>query len=91
MKEPHHLSENGRGWDRTKLTPDRLGSTEGDSADDLQGKDQGATEGDDRPRPTENNAAFGQQADSDEPRHAGDLPFIHDCQLSFFDLPGEHD
>src|SRR2546427_2119495 len=52
----------GRGWDRTKLRPDRPGSTEGDSANDLQGKDQEATEGDDRPRPTENNAAFGQQA-----------------------------
>ena len=35
----------GRGWDRTKLRPDRPGSTEGDSADDLQGKDQEATEG----------------------------------------------
>jgi hypothetical protein len=82
---------NGRYWARTKLRPDRPGSTEGDSAGDLQGKDQGATEGDDRPRPTENNAAFGQQADSDEPRQAGDLPFIHDGQLSFFDLPGEQD
>jgi len=57
----------------------------------MQGKDGVSAEGDDRPRPTKNNAALGQQADSDEPRQAADLPFIHDGQLSFFDLPGEHD
>jgi hypothetical protein len=57
----------------------------------LQGKDGESAEGDDRLRLTENNPALGQQADKDEPRQAGDLPFIHDGQLSFFDLPGEHD
>jgi hypothetical protein len=72
----------GRGWDRTKLRADRLGSTESDSAGDLQGKGDPSVDGDDRPRPTPNHSAVGQQLDSDG-------PFIHDGQLSFFDLPGE--
>jgi hypothetical protein len=76
--------ENGRGWDRTKLRADRLGSTEGDSAGDLQGKDGASADGDDRPRPTRFHAAVGQQVDSEGPS-------VHDGQLSFFDLPGEPD
>lgn len=74
----------GRGWDRTKLRADQPGATEGDCAGDLQDKDGGSTDGDDRPRPTRFHSAVGQQADSDG-------PFIHDGQLSFFDLLGEGD
>jgi hypothetical protein len=81
----------GRYWARTKLTPARPDSTEGESAGDLQGKDGESAEGDDRLRLTENNPALGQHADKDEPRRAGDLPFIHDGQLSIFDLPDEGD
>jgi hypothetical protein len=76
--------ENGRGWDRTKLRADRLGSTEGDSAGDLQGKDGASADGDDRPLPTRFHAAVGQQVNSEGPS-------VHDGQLSFFDLPGEPD
>jgi len=48
----------------------------------LQGKDGSAAGDDDRPRPTPFHSAAGQQTDNDG-------PFIHDGQLSFFDLLGE--
>lgn len=85
------VNTNGGGWDRTRLTPDAPDSTAAHSGAPLQGKDEVSAEGDDRPRPTESNAALGQHADSDESRRSNDLPFIHDGQLSFFDLLGEQD
>jgi hypothetical protein len=72
----------GRGWDRTKPEANRPRSTEGDSADDLQGKEGSAKGDDDRPRLTGSHSALGQQADNDG-------PFIHHGQLSIFDLLGE--
>jgi hypothetical protein len=61
---------------------DRQRSAESDCAGDLQGKEGSAEGDDDRPRLTRFHSAVGQEAD-------GGGPFIHDGQLSIFDLLGE--